>query len=181
MTDKLNQALQDVEMTYSELVQIANEMTAPLFTPINELVSGLSEHVNVLTVDQIRENILVLQLKAFELSEIKEKSALKADLASAIQKEKYAVSFNGMDGAATVKDKLATVAVADAIVTEVLYNLVANLFKTKLDQLHRLVDSLKSVLMSRMQEAKFMNVGISAEIPGLTKVSPGNYAGTDTF
>jgi hypothetical protein len=49
-----------------------------------------------------------------------------------------------------------------------LYNLVANLLKTKLDQLHRLVDALKSILMSRMQETKFMNIGSTNEVPSTT-------------
>ena len=53
-------------------------------------------------------------------------------------------------------------------VTYALYNLIASLLKTKLDAVHRLVDVLKSILMSRMQEAKFMNVGASNEIAPTT-------------
>ena len=105
-----------------------------------------------------------IQLKAFEISEIKEKAALKAELAETLQKEKFAVSFNGLEGSAAVKDKLALVETSAEIVTEALYNLIANLLKTKLDQLHRLVDALKSILMSRMQETKFMNMGSTNEI-----------------
>jgi len=45
-------------------------------------------------------------------------------------------------------------AASEEIIVESLYKLVANLLKTKLDALHRLVDALKSVLMSKMQEAK---------------------------
>ena len=108
---------------------------------------------------------MTLQLKAFEISEIKEKAALKAELAETLQKEKFAISFNGLEGSAAVKDKLALVETSAEIVTEALYNLVANLLKTKLDQLHRLVDALKSILMSRMQETKFMNIGSTNEVP----------------
>ena len=53
---------------------------------------------------------------------------------------------------------------AENIVVSCLYELVASLVKTKLDSLHRLVDVLKSVLMSKMQEAKFMNIGANNEI-----------------
>lgn len=164
MTDKLNEALNKVEITYQDLIQIANEMTAPMFTPINTLVNAISSTVNALPIDSIRDYILQLQLKAFEISEIKEKSALKAELADALQKEAFAVSFNGAEGSAAAKDKIAQIATAEETVTETLYNLVANLFKTKLDQLHRLVDALKSILMSRMQETKFMNIGTTAEV-----------------
>ena len=106
-----------------------------------------------------------LQLKAFEISETKEKAALKAELAETLQKEKYAVSFNSLEGSAAVKDKLALVEASSEAVSETLYNLIANLLKTKLDQLHRLVDALKSILMSRMQETKFMSLGSNADIP----------------
>jgi hypothetical protein len=110
----------------------------------------------------------MLQLKAYGIAEIKEKAALKAELAEIIQKEHFAISFNGTDGSAAVKDKIATIATSSEIVTEALYNLIASLLKTKLDAVHRLVDVLKSILMSRMQEAKFMNVGASNEIAPTT-------------
>jgi len=168
MTEKLSAALDKVEMTYKDLVEIANGMLDPMFAPINDLVSRISANVNALPIDQIRNYILELQLKAFEISEIKEKATLKADLAEAIQREQFAISFNGMDGSAAVKDKLALVATSSEVLAETLYNLIANLLKTKIDQVHRLVDAMKSVLMSRMQETKFMNVGASGEIPGTT-------------
>ena len=165
MNAKLENALTNVETTYGELVEIANGMLKPLFDPINQLVSVINSTVNALSIEQIRDYILQLQLKAFEISETKEKAALKAELAETLQKEKFAVSFNSLEGSAAVKEKLALVEASPEAVSETLYNLVANLLKTKLDQLHRLVDALKSVLMSRMQETKFMNISSNAEIP----------------
>lgn len=156
MDKKLETSLNNVEATYSELVVIANDMLGPIFTPINEIINQVNANVNAMPIDQIRDYILTLQLKAFEISEIKEKAALKAELAEVLQKEKFAVSFNGLDGSAAAKEKLALVETSAEIVTEALYSLVANLLRTKLDQLHRLVDALKSILMSRMQENKFI-------------------------
>lgn len=164
MTEKLGLALEVVETTYQELVEISNEILDPILAPINQLISKLSDKGNGLTVDQLREYILQLQLHAFEISEIKEKAAMKSELAEAIQKETFAVKFNSFDGSAAAKDKLALVATSSETVSEIVYNLIANLLKTKLDQIHRLVDCLKSVLMSRMQEAKFMNLS-AAEDP----------------
>lgn len=168
MTTKLELALDKVEMNYGELVQIANEMLAPILGPVTDLVNEVNSRSNHLSIDQIRDFILRIQLKACEISEIKEKSAFKAELAVALQKEAFAVAFNGTDGSAAVKDKLALVATAEETVTEALYTLVANLLKAKLDQLHRLVDALKSILMSRMQETKFMNIGTSNDIAPTT-------------
>ena len=165
MNAKLETALTNVETTYGDLVEIANGMLKPMFDPINQLVSLINSTVNALSIEQIRDYILQLQLKAFEISETKEKAALKAELAETLQKEKFAVSFNKLEGSAAVKDKLAQVEASAETVAEALYNLVANLLKTKVDQIHRLVDALKSILMSRMQETKFMNIGSSTEVP----------------
>ena len=148
MDRKLELALEAVETTYGDLIGISNDMLNPIFTPINEVVSNVNASINAMSIEQIRDYILTLQLKAFEISEIKEKAALKAELAETLQKE-----------------KLALVETSAEIVSEALYTLVANLLKTKLDQIHRLVDALKSILMSRMQETKFMNIGSTAEIP----------------
>jgi hypothetical protein len=168
MDKKLETALNNVETTYGELVEIANGMLDPMFEPINAVISRVSASVNAMSIDQIRDYILTLQLKAFEISEIKEKAALKAELAETLQKERFAVSFNSFEGSAAAKDKLALVETSSEIVSEALYNLVANLLKTKVDQLHRLVDALKSILMSRMQETKFMNMGSTNEVPATT-------------
>ena len=165
ISEKLNAALGNVETTYKDLVDVANGMLAPMFDPINQLVSEINTKVNAMPVEQIRDYILQLQLKAFEISETKEKAALKAELAETLQKERFAISFSGLEGSAAVKEKLALVDTSAEYVSEALYNLIANLLKTKVDQLHRLVDALKSILMSRMQETKFMNVGSSLDVP----------------
>lgn len=168
MDTRLNAALNNVETTYGELVGIANEFLDSTFAPIDELVQQINNRINALSVDQIRDYMLTLQLKAYGISELKEKAALKAELAEILQKEHFAISFNGADGSAAVKDKLATVATSADTVTEALYNLIASLLKTKLDSIHRLVDVLKSILMSRMQETKFMNLGASNDISPTT-------------
>lgn len=165
---KLETALANVETTYGELVNIANDFLSATFAPIDELINQINFRINALSIDQIRDYMLTLQLKAYGISELKEKAALKAELAEILQKEHFAISFNGVDGSAAVKDKLATVATSSEIVTEALYNLIASLLKTKLDAIHRLVDVLKSILMSRMQESKFMQLGASNEIAPTT-------------
>lgn len=164
MTDKLSSALNNVECTYKELVEISNNILDPIVGPANTLVSTVNAQINSLSIDQIRDFILQLQLKAFELAEIKEKATMKAELSEALQKEKFATTFNGLDGSAAVKEKIALVESSSETVSTVLYELISSLLKSKVDQLHRLVDCLKSILMSRMQETKFMNIGTTAEV-----------------
>lgn len=150
----LNEALDKVEIAYGDVVSIANDMLAPLFDPINKLVEEINGRINNFTVEEIRNYMMRLQLRAYEISETKEKSSLKAELAQAVRKEKYALTFNEAQGTAGTKDNTALLAASEEIIVESLYRLVASLLKTKLDALHRLVDALKSVLMSKMQEAK---------------------------
>ena len=157
---KLDIALDNVEMTYGDVVAIANDMLSSLFNPINALVEEINSKINSYTVEEIRDYMMRLQLRAYEISEIKEKSSLKAELAEALRKEKYATAFNEAQGTAGTKDNTALLAASEEIIVESLYDLVASLLRTKLDQLHRLVDCLKSVLMSRMQEAKLAMNGL---------------------
>ena len=150
----LNEALDKVELAYGDVVSIANDMLAPLFDPINKLVEEINGGINNFTVEEIRNYMMRLQLRAYEISETKEKSSLKAELAESLRKEKYALTFNEAQGTAGTKDNTALLAASEEIIVASLYKLVASLLKTKLDALHRLVDALKSVLMSKMQEAK---------------------------
>jgi hypothetical protein len=167
MKASLSQALDNVEMTYQEINEIINDILNPVFYPINQIIDEINLNVSSMSVDLLRDYILRLQLKGFEISEMKEKSSLKAELAEAIAKERFAEKFNLADGSAAAKDKVATIATSEETITEALYSGVANLLKIKLDSVYRMVDSLKSILMSKMQELKIssINIGATNEIP----------------
>lgn len=158
--DGVYKALENVEMTYSDIVEIANDMTKDILAPTDDLVSEINHNLSALTVESIRDYIIRLQLRAYELSEIRERSALKAQCAEALKAEKHAKAFNAAEGSAAVKTNIALIESSEEIVVEALYEYIAGLFKTKLDQQHRLVDALKSILMSKMQEAKLSMSGI---------------------
>ena len=150
----LMDALDSVESNYSDIVEIANDMICDLVNPVNNLISAIGTDINSYSIDQLKEYLWTLQHHAYKLSEVKEKSVLKADLAEALRKEQYANKFNEAQGSAAVKDNIALIESSSQIVVEALYNLIASSLKTKVDQIHRLVDCLKSILMTRMQEAK---------------------------
>lgn len=161
MKKALEEALNSVELCYRDLVDEVNNKLDPIFAEINNLIDTITEKGNSLSVDQIRDYLLKLQLEAFRLSEIKDKSQFRAEIAEAIEKDKYAVTFNSLEGSAASKDKLAQESISHEVLAEVVSNLEASLFKTKVDQIHRMVAVLTSILMSRMQETKFMNMGIA--------------------
>lgn len=153
MAVKLNAALEAVEMTYKDLNTVANEITNDFFEPINKIISDLND-INSLDNDSIRNYMIRLSLAGYSLGEVKEKSAFKAELSEAIRKETFARNYAQAEGTSSSKDNTATLQSSSEIVTEALYNLVANLFKTKLDEVHRIISVLQSVLVSRNMEAK---------------------------
>lgn len=161
MKKSLQQALDNVDMTYDQLVSIANNISNSYLQKIDNIVSDISQ-LEKMNNDTIRDAILKLCLNAFTFSGIKEKAILKAECAEALRKEAYAIEFSAQEGSVAAKDSTATVNTSNEMLTEAIYNLVANLFKVKLDELHRLVDSLKTVLTSRLQEAK-LNSTISID------------------
>lgn len=159
MTEKLEQALDTLNITYQEVAEIANGITKPVIEPADKIIKYLNDNIQNLTTDQLRDKMLELQLAASSIAAIKEKSAMKASLADALQKEKYAISFGKAEGTAAAKANIALLDSQPETVSEILNNLVANLIRAKLDSCHRLVQVIQSIIMSRLSEAKYLNIG----------------------
>lgn len=157
MRSSLEDALTSVDKTYAELVAIANDIVNPCLKEIDKIMKEAYDNIHELSNDDIRHMIIALSLKSYAFSSIKEKSSLKAECAEALRKEAYAIEYNKAEGAVAARDNNATIEISNEILTECVYNLVADMLKTKLDECHRVVDSLKTVLMSRMAEAKLAN------------------------
>ena len=156
--NEFNQALDNVEIAYSEIIDIANESVKELTGDLDELIDNVANNIEHLTNDDIRDTLLRLSLRAFSFSAIKDKSAFKAILAETLRKEAYAKQFATLEGTVSARDTQATLNISNEIIVEHLYNLTASLFKTRLDQVHRVVDSLKTVLTSRLSEAKLCSI-----------------------
>ena len=154
MAKDLNKALEMVEMTYGQIKEIADSMLAGPFEEPNRIIEFIQNNVESMSIEMLRDCILKLQLAVYALSELRDRSGVKATCAEAIRKEAYAASYIEQEGTAGVKDSNTTLAISENIVAQCLYDLVASLVKTKVDMLLRMIDSLKSILMSRMQEAK---------------------------
>jgi len=157
MTEKLETALTNIEITYKELIEIANDIMRPITKEVNALIDYTSDNIESLSIEQIRNLILDLSLKSFKFGDVKEKAALKAKCAETLKNEAYAKEFAGSDGSVEAKKTAATTNISSQVVAEALYTLISSLFKTKLDEIHRCVDALKSVLMSRMAEQKLLS------------------------
>lgn len=163
MKDSLKQALDNVELTYSDISDIANDLISEYTSDISVLIEKASNNIENITNDELRELMLRLSIKSYSFGDIKEKAAIKAECAEMLRKESYAKKFALKEGSIASKDNDTILEISNELVAEAIYNLVASLFKVKLEEIRRLIDTLKTILMSRLSEAKLtqgLNVGM---------------------
>lgn len=160
---ELEQALNVVELTYSEIVEIANNIVDEYTKDIDPLISQVDNMVENLTNDDIRTLLLRLSIKAFRFGDVKERALIKADVAEIIKKEAYAKSFTTAEGSVAAKENATVLKIGNEIVSETVYTLVANLFKVKLEEIRRIIDTLKTILMSRLSEMK-LSSAVNSEV-----------------
>lgn len=157
MKRDIQRALDEVEMTYEELNQVAVEMTSSIFEDINKTIKAINtDALFSLSNDELRELMLKLSLMSYSLADIKDKASMKNNCAETIKKIKYAEQFNCTEGSVAFRENSALINSSEEVLTELVYDLVSSLFKTKLDEIHRIVDVLKTILMSKMQEIKMV-------------------------
>lgn len=154
ISKKLENALNNLDILYSDLIEIADDIAKDVTAEIDSLIQYSRNNVENLSNEDIRNLILKLSLYAYQFSEIKEKSEFKSALSEILKKEAYAKIFNTAEGSVAAKDNTATLAIASEILVEEIYNLTAALFKIKLDEIHRIVSAFQSILVSRLSEAK---------------------------
>ena len=154
MTNDVKKSLEVVDATYKDLIVIANSITEIYTKETDSIIKFLYDNVENMTDEEIRKAILKLSLKSYTFGDVKEKSLFKAELAEAIKKVSYAEKFSSAEGAIAARENLSIISTAEDTLASEIYNYVASFLKTKLDEIHRCVDSLKSVLISRQSEAK---------------------------
>lgn len=158
MKQNVSVALDNIDMTYDELIGVANDILNDVVGDLDRMMESAYNDIELLSNDAIRDLMLKLSLRSYSFSEIKEKSQFKAVLGETLRKEAYAKNFNSTEGTVAVRENTAIINTSAEILAEEIYSIVASLFKTKLDELHRVVDTLKTVLMSRLTEAKLSSV-----------------------
>jgi hypothetical protein len=157
---RVQKALNNIDDTYQDLIVVAEDIFQQTTKDIDEIMMSAYNDIEKLSNDAIRDLMLRLSLKSYTFSEIKEKAAFKSVLAETIRKEEYAQNFNKTEGTVAVRENTATIDTGAEILSEEIYTLVANMLKTKLDEIHRVVNTLQTILMTRMQEAKLSTVDI---------------------
>lgn len=150
-------ALDAVDMTYSELIDIVDDTRKSVMEDCDVIIEDVSNNIQDMSNDKIRDTLMRLSLKSYYLASIKDKSAFKANLAETIRKEAYARAFGNAVGTVAQKDGQALLDTSSQTVAEKIHDLMADLFKSSTDEIHRTIDVLKTVLMSRLSEAKLVS------------------------
>ena len=150
-------ALDTVDMTYDELIQIVDDTRETVLKDVDSLIKDVRDNVQNMSNDKIRDVLVRLSLQSYSFSSIKDKAAFKASLAETLRKEAYAKAFGEAVGTVAQKDGQALLDTSSQAVAEKIHDLMSDLFKTSLDEIHRTVDVLKTVLMSRLSEAKLVS------------------------
>lgn len=151
--DDFNVADKNVNDVYKDIGKIAKKLVDEKSKAIDDLIKTLS-NVESLSDEEIRKYMLKISLESYSFSEIKEHSAMKQDCAAALMKETQANIFNSETGTAEVRRNKSITDSNAQITVNILYNSIANLMKTKLDEAHRVVNTLNSILISRAAAAK---------------------------
>lgn len=156
--DKLKIALDNIDLTYKNVIGVANDIQSKVTSEVDALVQTAYNKIENLSNDDLRSLILKIALASYSFGDIKEKSIFKASLAKTLRDEAKARVAQEISGTVAAKDQAATLAISAEIIAEEIYSLVASLLKTKADEIHRVVDSLKTVLNTRLTEIKLSGI-----------------------
>ena len=158
MKEGFQKALDMVDMTYDQLHKIADDMVKSFSEESDTIISNMSKEIENTSNDELREVLFQLSLSAYRLGDIKDKTSFKADIAKTLRQHKYASSFNESEGTVAVRENKAFIESAEQLLVEGLHDLMSSMLKTKLDEIHRVVDTIKMILTTRLSEAKLSQV-----------------------
>ena len=167
----LNESMDDVQEIYSALNSQAKEIVKQYTKALDDLVKKINDDVNNLSNEDLRRIELKLSLLSYDLGELKDKTNIAAEVAEIIENETIANAYNTATGTSEQRKNTAILNSSKEKAVSKLYKLVSSQIKTKLDEAHRIVDCVKSILISRASDRKLtdnyegkMDLNIPTEI-----------------
>ncbi|MBP5468938.1 MAG: hypothetical protein J6Z11_06795 [Candidatus Riflebacteria bacterium] len=154
LDENLVEGMNDIQTIYNSLNSQAKELVKTYTKQIDDLIKKVSANINNLSNEDIRSIELQLSLMAYDLGELKDKTCIAAEIAEIVQDETEAEAWNTATGNNEQRKNTAILASSKEKAVAKLYKLVASQIKTKLDEAHRVVDTLKSILISRASDRK---------------------------
>ena len=157
MAKTFNEAQKDVNEMYKSLTQIADDIIRKNTGDISKVMRDIENNIETIDNNDLRKYTLKLAAMAYALGDKVEHANLKRDCANALLKETNAKEFNLAAGPVATKQNVALLNTSQEMAVNILYNMVADSMKSKLQLTNRMLDSIKNVLISRNAEAKIQN------------------------
>lgn len=155
-------AKKDASEMYKNLGPVIDDVVKKHSKEIDEIIAKIKKDLSSLTNKEIRDYILQLSIENYYFAESRDKSMLMQECALLLLKENQAESFNSTDGTQAIRTNQSLLDTKDRQIVLMVQNSVATHLKSKLDESHRIVESLKSVLISRNIENKLKGVNNDA-------------------
>ncbi len=164
--EDLTEAMNEVKDAYNSLWKLGESLIKKYTAEIDSIVKPLKNaDVEQMTTGQIRQTIFKLSTLSFDLGELRDKAVWTADVSDIIKDETFAMEYNCSEGAVAQRTNNATIKISKESAVTSLNKVISAILKTRLDETHRLIDSLKSILISRASDQKLLNVNtITGEI-----------------
>ena len=155
--EDIKNAKEKVLDVYKQLQPIVDGVVSKNAKDIDNLIKKIKTNLTTLTNKELQEFMLQLSVETYYFATIKDSAILKQECATALLNEGIANVFNSTAGTQMVRTNQATMDNLDKQTVKILYNAVANNMKSKLDEAHRMINVLSSVLISKNAEAKLQN------------------------
>lgn len=154
MEVNVNDARKEVRRLYKELSPIVTETVRKNCKDVDSIIEKIRKNLENLDNSEIQTYMLQLSVECYYLSERKEKANIMQDIAVALNKSSYAEAYNSYDGTQGAKANQAIIDTVDKEVVKMLQTRVSDSLKGKLDEAHRMCNTLSNVLISRNAENK---------------------------
>ncbi len=161
---EIEQAKDNVNELFKNLAPLVQELVDKYSFELDKIINKISKS-DALTNDELRNYILALSVESYLFGISKDASILKQECATTLMKEGIAQEFNNATGTQQARNNTSMINTTDKQVVNLLFNAVANMMKTKLDETHRMINALNSILISRNAEAKLAGNGTESETP----------------
>ena len=148
------EAKKEVKQIYKDLSPIVKETVRKNSKEVDAIMENIRKNLDTMTNQEIQQNMLKLSVECYYLSERKENANLMQDIAIALNKSSYAEAYNGNEGTQQQRANQAIVDTADKEIVKILQTRISDSLKGKLDEAHRMCNTLSNVLISRNAENK---------------------------
>ena len=145
---------QAVEVVYKNLVDVGNDIVNEASASIDKMVKKLKREYTTMSNSELCKFITELSVELYFFGQQKDRAILEQMCADALYKNGLAREFVFNEGSILDRQTIASINNNDKLTVKLLYDLVSNSLKTKLDEAHRLITVINNIVISRNAEAK---------------------------